>query len=332
MTSTAQMETDHTAFITKNIGLFDRIAPVHGDASTRRYSRVFRGDDSWILCEDAPWTERCDTELVNRLFMNHGIPVPELIATDPAAGLLLMEDGGNTHLQETAGTGSGEAGTTAGIYRQLIDIMLRIQAIQGDGGRPFNRCFDKNKLLFEFEFFIEHGLNGYFQPMPERVHLSAIRSAFAAIADTLDRPADFVLNHRDYHSRNILIQNQNILLIDYQDAMMGLPLYDAVSLLRDSRVVLNARLAAELKEQHRSQLPDIGFRKMSGDEYEHWFRWMAFQRNIKALGTFGYQVSIGNRSFEANIAPVLSYLPDHTEGEPELRKTYDLIKPYLRRE
>jgi len=328
------MEENLVSFLHHHVGSVDHITPLHGDASNRRYSRVLTGTASWILCQDTPWKGISDTEAVNTLFNNHHIPVPALTATEPAAGLLLLEDGGDIHLEEavTADTEPGAHNAAKGIYRQLIDIMVRIQAIQGRGRCPFTRRFDRDKLNFEFEFFIQHALEGYFHAALTHSAMTGLRSAFMSIAGQLDRPDDFVLNHRDYHSRNVLVNGEQVLLIDYQDAMLGLPLYDAVSLLRDSRVVLDDQTVAELKEQHRVQLSDTGgFRKLSEDEYEHWFKWMAFQRNIKALGTFGYQVSIGNASFENNIPPILHYLPSYTEGEPELNKTYALLKPYMRR-
>lgn len=81
-----------------------------------------------------------------------------------------------------------------------------------------------------------------------------LRREFEAITETLVQPEHFVLNHRDFHSRNIMIRNGKPVLIDFQDARMGLPQYDAVSLIRDSYTDLDNELAEELKTRHYRQL------------------------------------------------------------------------------
>ena len=110
---------------------------------------------------------------------------------------------------------------------------------------------------------------------------------------------------------------------------MGLVQYDAASLLRDSRVHLESGMVERLMDLHRTLLFENLKCKQSRDEYAHWFKWTAFQRNIKALGTFGYQVSIGNLGFEANIPPLLAYLPAYGEDEPDLSNMYERLRPFL---
>ena len=135
----------------------------------------------------------------------------------------------------------------------------------------------------------------------------------------LYRPELFVLNHRDYHSRNILIRNSKPFIIDFQDARMGLPQYDAASLLRDSYLILDEYILQELKKYHFDRLIEMGYHKMTREEYDSFFDLMAFQRNIKALGTFGYQVTAcDNHIYKQFIGPTLQYLPDYVQRRKEL--------------
>jgi aminoglycoside/choline kinase family phosphotransferase len=143
-------------------------------------------------------------------------------------------------------------------------------------------------------------------------------------------PEHFVLNHRDFHSRNIMLFGGKPVIIDFQDARLGLPQYDAVSLLRDSYVRLDAELVDELKRYHFEQLVQHELTTLDEAEYRRLFDLMAFQRNIKAVGTFCYQTTvIGNRAFEHSIAPTLAYLREYIDARPELASAGRLLEPIM---
>src|SRR6185503_7271464 len=113
-----------------------------------------------------------------------------------------------------------------------------------------------------------------------------LRREFAALVDVLAGEPR-VLCHRDYHSRNLMLHDGRLYLIDFQDARMGPDTYDLVSLLRDSYV--------DLPEQTVSELIAY-FLALKGNRYGERaycerFDLMALQRNLKALGTFGYQTT-----------------------------------------
>lgn len=111
---------------------------------------------------------------------------------------------------------------------------------------------------------------------------------------------------------------------------MGLPQYDAVSLIRDSYVVLDPSLADELKTRHFRTLQEHDTLSMSLDEYLYLFDLMAFQRNVKALGTFCYQTMVLRKTpYEASITPTLAYLSDYIVSRRELKKAGMLLQPIL---
>ena len=120
------------------------------------------------------------------------------------------------------------------------------------------------------------------------------------------------------------------MIIDFQDARMGLPQYDAVSLIRDSYVKLSPSLTEELKEYHYNALYNHELTTMSLEEYLFYFDIMAFQRNIKAIGTFCFQTRIKkNNAFEHSIAPTLAYIPDYIEARTELKAAGEILRPLL---
>ncbi len=329
--------------IQKNIAaLFDNccskplsITKIQGDASSRQYFRVTGVNGSAVACYDqALNSSSCDTYpflVMHTLLSRHALPVPAIMAIDAEKNLLLLEDCGDLLLQNIFN--SSREQTLPERYREIIDILVQLQAISGHNNQiPFSISFDKEKLMFEFDYFIKYGLSDYFAPTFDQELIGKLRYEFESIAELLVKPEHFVLNHRDFHSRNILIHQNKPVIIDFQDARMGLPQYDAVSLIKDSYVQLDRSLTDELKAYHYEALSNNELTSMSFDEYLFYFDIMAFQRNIKAIGTFCYQTRIAkNSSFEHSIAPTLAYLPDYIEARDELKKAGKLLQTLLER-
>jgi N-acetylmuramate 1-kinase len=321
------------AFIIKSLGPYQEAQKLCGDASTRDYYRIYRSDHtSYILCQDAQLIDRPITSypywIVYHLLRDHGIAVPELYAWE-STGLLLQQDLGDELVDGAYGQWSDEQRRR--VYQELIEIIVRIQSIRGPRDLlPFSLSFDNTKLMFEFEFFIEHFLNGWVRAEVHGRELEELRRAFIDISRALYRPDEFVLNHRDFISRNIIIYQNKPYLIDFQDARLGLPHYDLVSLLRDSEPRIDDALCRDLTSFYFELCSERQLVKMGREEFDYYFDLMAFQRNVKALGTFGYQVHRMKREkYIKYISPTFRYLSDYAERRKELRKPYQIIASYF---
>lgn len=305
-----------------------RIEPLAGEASLREYFRVRSPDGTWILCVDKDYRSHPTAQypflVVQQLFTGCSVPVPAVIGSDKKQGVFLLEDCGDLLLQNAL---QQETTDPAALYRQAVDIMTAIQSIKGSGSKmPFNRAFDEEKLMFEFLFFLDNASPHVSQNSFFEKNSAVLRNEFLSITKRLLRTEHFVLNHRDYHSRNILVTPAGPVIIDFQDARMGLPQYDAVSLLRDSYVRLDDDFVTVMQQHHYNQLQARNLTGMSCDEYLYLFDLMAFQRNIKALGTFFNQTfNLGKKEFEQYIAPTLAYLPRYIERQPELARSGELV-------
>ena len=298
-----------------------RLEPVTRDASSRKYFRVFSHGSTSILCVDNEFAAFSGKHYpfltVHELLSTASVPVPTIIGHDKSHGLILQEDCGNIMLQNLAPGNLREA------YRKAVEIMIVIQSIDSRKKElPFNRSFDEEKLMFEFEFFLEHAPEGAFSEKNKAL----LRREFLSISQRMLLPRHFVLNHRDYHSRNILVKDGILFVIDFQDARMGLPQYDAVSLLRDSYAVLPDELFTELRDYHYALLRENSLTVMSRDEYLYLFDLAAFQRNVKALGTYFNQAdNLGKREFERYIPTALTYLRDYIARQGKLATSGDII-------
>lgn len=318
-------------FLEANAAGFTTVELLAGDASTRRYWRVRVPGGSRVLCQDPGFVDASIAEypfMIVYTLLKDRVPLPEIYAMDNRRGLFLLQDLGDGLLEYVCPLHDRDG--TARIYRQCIDSLFRIQTIREKGGTPFSLSFDVDKLMFEFDFFIEHALYGYFGAGMTDKEISSLRTEFLKIARLLYRPELFVLVHRDYHSRNIIMFDDTPYVIDFQDARMGLPQYDAVSLLRDSYLRLDDGVFEECKNYIYEGGKDMDIHSLGSDEFNYYFDVMAFQRNVKALGTFGYQVSSrGNRRYERYIAPTVAYLDGYAERQEVLENAWRILRRYL---
>ena len=188
------------------------------------------------------------------------------------------------------------------------------------------------KLTWELQFFTKHFLEGYRGATLAPAAREALAAEYSAIAEELAGERR-VLCHRDYHSRNLMLHEGSLYLIDFQDARMGPDTYDLASLLRDSYV--------DFTEQHvedliafflalRAGRGDSAEPAEGGPEFRRRFDLMALQRNLKALGTFGFQtISRANPVYIQYIPRTLNYARANLERYPRLGRLRELLGDYV---
>jgi aminoglycoside/choline kinase family phosphotransferase len=140
-----------------------------------------------------------------------------------------------------------------------------------------------------------------------------------------------VLCHRDYHSRNLMLHDGSLYIIDFQDARMGPDTYDLVSLLRDSYVDLAAAQVDELVAYFLAlRAGPAGVSPDAAAEYRRRFDVMALQRNLKALGTFGYQtVTRGNPVYIQYMPRTLNYVRANLARHLRFGRLHELLAGFI---
>ena len=189
-------------------------------------------------------------------------------------------------------------------------------------------AFDVDKLTWELRFFATHFLQGYRGVALSSSATEALDAEFNAIAGELASERR-VLCHRDYHSRNLMLHDGSLYIIDFQDARMGPDTYDLVSLLRDSYVDITDRDLDDLIAYFRA-LKKTDADTESDEEFRRRFDLMALQRNLKALGTFGYQTTARRNPVYIQYIPrTLRYVRDNLEDQPRFARLRDLLAAYV---
>jgi aminoglycoside/choline kinase family phosphotransferase len=329
------------------------VTPLAGDASNRRYYRatVAGGPPhSFILMqlaepegfkqseEAVSGATHQITELPFVNVMSHlakaGVSVPTLHYYDQAAGLLYLQDFGDLTLAEAVS--QTVAPSVESRYKQAINVLVQMQVKATTPADPgclaFHRSFDMSLLMWEFDHFLEYGVVARRGKPMCADDWTAVRHEFETIASILaGQPR--VFTHRDYHSRNLMVDGVRLGVIDFQDALMGPATYDLASLLRDAYIRLDEPLVDDLVAYYLDQLAERRVVWTNRAAFRRLFDLTSIQRNLKAAGRFVYIDCVkGNPKFLADIPRVLGYVKRNLEKYPELqtlRKRLTLYVPEL---
>ena len=263
-----------------------------GDASTRKYYRIWTSKESYVACLDNPIAEGAEEPTfvkLQRVLHAEKVRVPLIFDKELSTGYLLEEDLGDvTFLKEIALIQNLK--DEYDFYIKAIDLMASIHKIDTSKyqGESFTKlAFDTEKLYQEMEFTKKYFLKMYLGLDVETREVEALYKKLHSMCTTLSNEPR-VLVHRDYHSRNLMIKNGEQIVIDFQDARMGTPLYDLVSLLEDCYYQIDADNKKRLIEYYYNTYFKKFDSKKNFEEFKSLYDLMAIQRVFKAIGSFAY--------------------------------------------
>jgi len=307
-----------------------RVVPLTPDASDRRYFRVLLpASQSIVLSLYSSAFEVAKLPFVNvaTLMARMPVPIPEVLGHADDLGVLALQDLGDVTLQ--AHLGAATPAEHSALYRQAVALIATLQKrgeqLASSEYLPYGISFDVEKLTWELDFFRKHFLEAYRGVTLTDAESTALGEEFAIIVQELAAEPR-VLCHRDYHSRNLMLRDDQLYIIDFQDARMGPDTYDLVSLLRDSYVDLPESTVNELLAYF------LALKGVPGEDpdFRRRFELMALQRNLKALGTFGYQTTAKRNPVYIQYIPrTLRYVRDNLEDQPRFERLRELLSTYV---
>ena len=242
--------------------------------------------------------------------------------------MALLEDlGDTTLLRRLQDVSEGEV--ERHLYERVIDSLVQMQVkatprlnseMRQKDLECFKLSFDFEKLYWEVGFTIEHFYELYLKRTIKDQDKKILQNSFTEICKFLAAQPT-VFTHRDFHSRNIMVApGDRLVMIDFQDARLGPPQYDLVSLLRDSYYQLDETQVLRLVDYYVARWEGTAGEKISKAQFMKVFDLMGVQRNFKAIGSFAsflnrrgdasYLKYIGN-TFE-NIRRVLLRYPEYS--------------------
>ncbi len=307
-----------------------RVVPLTPDASDRRYFRVLLPDAASIVLSlySAPFdVAKLPFVNVATLMARMPVPIPEVLGHADDIGVLALQDLGDVTLQ--AHLGAATPAEHAALYRQAVALIATLQKrgeqLASPEYLPYGIAFDVEKLMWELDFFTKHFLEAYRGVTLTDSERTMLSAEFAVIVSELAAEPR-VLCHRDYHSRNLMLHEGQLFIIDFQDARMGPDTYDLVSLLRDSYVDLPEETVSELIAYF------LALKGVTGEDpdFRRRFDVMALQRNLKALGTFGYQtISRQNPVYIQYIPRTLHHVQRNLARHDRFGRLRDVLAEFI---
>ena len=299
------------------------LKPLAGDASFRRYFRVKLPEHSWVLMDAPPEKETSIAFVaIARAFSAHGLNIPEIIVQNVEQGFILLKDFGDRLYfyalnEDTADT----------LYQQALVTATHLHSCPDVSGYPLPK-FDIELYQRECALFIDWYCKGYL-----KIDLSAHEQRL--LNTVFDRLIEMALSqpqvcvHRDYHSRNLFVLPDNqVGIIDFQDAVWGPVTYDAVSLLRDCYVAWPDNQVQKWLHQFQKMVLQAG---LMGEEdpqqFTRWFDWMGLQRHFKCLGIFArLYLRDGKSGYLQDIPRVLQYAQKVSSRYEEFADLHSLLQ------
>lgn len=308
---------DLAAFLDANSVAPDAaIAYLQGDASARAYARTLRGGEPVILMDWPPQPDgppirnglpysriaqlaegTAAFENVARLLQSVGLVVPEIHAADHERGLMLIGDLGD----RVFGAEVAEGADPEPMWTAATDTLVQMRSLDGRRIHEWNSKESRISLVGDYDrgvYEIETTLlPDWYWPLtkggsiPKDVRTD-FEAAWSPVLDQLMGDPNKVIVLRDYHSPNLLYMperdgalHHKVGLIDFQDALVGHPAFDLVSLLQDARLDVPAELEDRLYARY---VAAVAAREPGFDERAFRFAYAALgaQRNTKILGIF----------------------------------------------
>jgi aminoglycoside/choline kinase family phosphotransferase len=255
---------------------------------------------------------RYDWVDISNVLKSNTISAPSCVAILAEHAAIIIDDYGDLMLETIALelAKKNSVNSALPLYRKSLQTVGRFLSIKASPGDVWvNRAFDQDRFEWELNFFVSKYLLPVAHYQLSGQEEADFNNDIRAISRYLASASTYFV-HRDFHSRNIMIRDEDVAVIDFQDARLGPPSYDLVSLVFDSYVPLSPETRMNLLNEGLQFIKNLAGSVASERAKDEW-RPMLLQRQLKAIGSFGY-LTVDKRKgdYLKNVAPALQTILD----------------------
>jgi len=261
------------------------ILQIASDASFRRFYRFVFNKKSKIivLATKEKYKNLVAYSTINKFLRNNKILAPKLYLHDYSKGIIIIEDFGGTSFHSVLLKKKNQLP----IYKKLVNLLIKIQKIKPK--KKIKNILNKSHIVDEYSGKFLHKESDLFfdwyLPLFLRknkvLHLKRkAKKILSKLYKSLNFPNSYFV-HRDFHIQNLMSVKKNIGVIDSQDAIIGNPAYDLVSLIDDVRIKTSKKLKKQIFEYYLKKNYKINSEKFLED-----FNILSVQRSLKIIGIF----------------------------------------------
>jgi len=285
---------------------------LHGDGSDRNWYRLESGSRTLIMADHGirqggGWQEVDAYVRIGQHLHDRGAAVPRIYLHDGCSGLVFVEDIGDVNLQSLVQR-SDDSGREQ-LYRQVIDRWLTMAM---EGRRDFDPLWTCQSTHYDRQIILERECRYFVEAFVQNFlgwtwTYDDFEIEFEHLARLIDQSRIPGFLHRDFQSRNIMVQHQRIAFIDFQGGRLGPVQYDLASLLIDPYAALPVAVQQQLFAYGAARL-DSRF-GTDLEKFQEGYKLCAVARNLQILGAFAYLSRVkGKHQFEAYIPTAVDSL------------------------
>jgi len=304
-----------------------KILPIAGDASFRKFYRFILNNNSKIIvsAKEEKYKNLVAYSAINKFLRKNKILTPKLLAHDYPKGIIVIEDFGDISFHKVLLKQKKKLTT----YKKLIDLLLKIQKIKPKS--RIKNIIDKphvinkysNKYLHkESDLFFDWYLPLFLNKKKVLKVKKKTKKILTLLYNSLNFPNSCFV-HRDYHVQNLMKVGKKIGVIDSQDALIGNPAYDLVSLIDDVRIRTSKKLKDQIYSYYlkkTSKIYRINSKKFSED-----FNTLSVQRSLKIIGIFSRLFKRDKKNKYLKLIPYTWQLLEMRMGSEAFSKLKEIL-------
>ena len=265
-----------------------KILPISGDASFRTFYRLTseKKNKIIVLAKKEKYKNLIAYSTINKFLNFNKIYAPKLYTYDFDKGAIIIEDFGDLSFYKKLIKEKNKFI----IYKELVDFLIKIQKIKPKskikniaGGFHILQNYNKKHLFKESDLFFDWYLPLFLSKKKALNIKKKSKKILFKIYNKLNFPNSCFV-HRDYHVQNLMKVGKKIGLIDSQDALIGNPAYDVVSLIDDVRIKTSTKLKNQIYSYYLKKTSKIY--RINSQKFLEDFNILSVQRNLKIIGIF----------------------------------------------
>ena len=267
---------------------WDQIQKIPQSGGDRIYFRIIQGEQSWIATYDTNIKESKTFIYFAEHFYAKGLPVPKVLAINDDYTTYIQTDLGNTSLLDVLEK-EGKTERVFGLFQKSLKALAKLQ-VEGGNGLDYNYCltsheFGKHSILTDLLYYKYYFLDTLQYPYDKQTLIDE----FELLSDQL---ASKQFNHflfRDFQSRNIIVNNDEVYFIDFQGGMQGGLSYDVASLLWQAKAELPNEWKEKLLDYYIQEVQQLLPSSIDVIQFKKQYNGFVLLRLLQVLGAYGFR-------------------------------------------
>jgi len=282
-----------------------KISSIEADASYRKFYRIIVNNKSKVIisAKKEKYKNLIAYTSISKFLRKNNILAPKLLGHNYSKGVIVIEDFGNTTFHKILSKKKNKFK----IYKQLVDLLLKIQNIKPQ--TKIKSIIKKNHLLEKYSIknLIKESdlfFDWYLPLVVNKKKVLNIKRMSKKILVKIYKKLYFPNScfvHRDYHVQNLMKVGKKVGVIDSQDALIGNPAYDLVSLIDDVRIKNSVKLKKQIYDYYLKNTNRTY--KMKNKFFLQDFNILSVQRSLKILGIFSRLFKRDNKDKYLKLIP-----------------------------